>query len=252
MKHEGEEVLGAAAPLEPLLCFQVCLICFFFLFFFHFNKIMQASASSLWVKESLCQRSVKGAATAGRLLQHQPEPPYQLCSLFIAVGCLRFLSHLFLFFQWQPLSVQAGSGPADPGSVRKSRFHGWAASLCFTLSWVDLRKPLTRSVCPVVSHRGGDQQHEERAGEVRHPDARLQQDRRHPGQWAVCGRGCTWEMALMMSQGEGPGVWSLTNFNRFIALGHLSLYEIHDRHDGLREQKHFLLKRLIVSPTSSL
>lgn len=82
MKHEGEEVLGAAAPLEPLLCFQVCLICFFLLFF-HFNKIVQASASSLWVKESLCQRSMKGAATAGQLLQHQPEPPYQLCSLFM-------------------------------------------------------------------------------------------------------------------------------------------------------------------------
>lgn len=32
MKHEGEEVLGAAAPLEPLLCFQVCLICFCLLF----------------------------------------------------------------------------------------------------------------------------------------------------------------------------------------------------------------------------
>lgn len=47
--------------------------------------------------------------------------------------------------------------------------------------------------CSVFSLRGGDQQHEEWAGEVWHPDARLQQDWRDPGQWALCGRSCMWE-----------------------------------------------------------
>lgn len=232
MKHEGEEVLGAAAPLEPLLC----LICFCLLFFILIKFRKLQPLLSEWKKA--CVREAwreqrQQADCCGVSLNLRIDCVHYLSPSVVSGFCLTF----FLFFQWQPLSLQAGSGPADPGSVRKSRFHGWAASLCFTLSRVDLRKPLTRCVCPVVSHRGGDQQHEERAGEVRHPDARLQQDRRHPGQWAVCGRGCTWEMALMMSQGEGPGVWSLTNFNRFITLGRLSLYKIHDKHDGLRELK---------------
>lgn len=65
---------------------------------------------------------------------------------------------------------------------------------------------LIHSFCPVFSCRGGDQQHEEWAGEVWHSDARLQQDWRDPGEWAFCGRSCMWERGSDVLE-NGGGVW---------------------------------------------
>lgn len=128
-----------------------------------------------------------------------------------AAGNVKVISNCESFFRWRSSSRLAPGVrnliiAHEPGTVRLRGLSLPKPSPLLSSSLVFFfhLSQLICCFCSVFSLRGGDQQHEEWAGEVWHPDARLQQDRRDPGQWALCGRSCMWGGAQMSG---GGGIW---------------------------------------------